>query len=170
MDLHIHYRSDREIVAEAGPLFFRVVNGVETDQAAVDRLVMVLDQLLERRPTVGMIAIIEHGTPTPTPEIRQRVDTELRRYGDRLVVGYALLGLGFWAFDANEFAASRAANTDAPVFAERSVAKLAGRMAAELIGLDADAVARSCEQLRASLGLVAASEAAMDAAAQAAAQ
>jgi hypothetical protein len=163
VDLHIHYRSDRELVAEGGPLFFRVVNGVETDQAAVDRLVTVLDQLLERRPTVGMIAIIEHGTPTPTPEIRERVDTELRRYGDRIVVGYALLGLGFWATDANEFAAARAAIMDAPVFAERSVTKLASRMAAELIGLDADAVVRSCEQLRASLGLVAVSDAVSDA-------
>lgn len=152
MELHLHYRSDREVVAEAGPLLVRVVNGVETDQSSVDRLVTTLDSMLARRTLIGMVVIVEHDSPRPSPEIRERVDKELRRYGEQIVLGYALLGLGFWAFDAGGFAAERVASLGTVVLVERELGPLAERMALELVGVDAERLVRRCEALRAMVG------------------
>ena len=154
MELRVDYRGDGELAAELGPLMLRVLAGIETTHESVDRLLALLDRLLARWPLVGVLVLVEHGTPRPSPEIRRRVDDELRRYGDRVVIGYAFLGLGFWTADAREFAAERAAALGVTVFAASSVRELATRVGLEMLGVDAELLERSCEQLRAELGLV----------------
>ena len=158
MELRVDYRGEGEIAAELGPLMLRVVNGVATTHESVDRLIAMLDRLLVRWPMVGVLVIVEHGTPKPVPEVRRRVDEELSRYGDQLVIGYAFLGLGFWTADAREFATERAASIGGTVFAASSVRELASRASLEMVGVDAELVERSCEQLRAELGRAVASK------------
>lgn len=153
VDLRIRYRGDGEMVAELGPLFFRVINGVSTTHADVDRLVATLDSMLERWPLVAVLVAIEHGTPSPSAEIRRRVDDELRRYGDRIVIGYALLGLGFWTVDARGWARERATTLGVPVLVENGVRELASRVGLELVGVDPDQVVEGFGRLRAALGL-----------------
>lgn len=153
MDLRIHHHTEVELVAEAGPLFLRILNGAVTTNTCVDRLLKQLDDMLERWPIVAIIVVVEHGTPHATPEIRRRVDTDLRRYGDRIVVGYALLGLGFWGVDAKQFGAERAAELATEVYVESSLVALAGRLAFDLVGVDPGVIVSTCEQLRAELGL-----------------
>ena len=152
VELRVDYRGDGEIAVELGPLMLRVLNGIETTHESVDRLIAMLDRLLARWPLVGVLVLVEHGTPRPSPEIRRRVDDELRRYGDRIVNGYAFLGLGFWTADAREFAVERAAALGVTVFAASSVRELAIRVGLEMVGVDAELLERSCEQLRAELG------------------
>ena len=152
MDLHIHHRSRGELVAEAGPLFLRLVDGVDTTHESVDRLIATLDRMLTRWPLVAVLVVVEHGTPSPAPEIRRRVDDELRRFGDRIVIGYAFLGLGFWTVGAREFAAARAATIGVPVIVANEVRELATRVSLELVGVDPELIERSFAQLRAELG------------------
>ena len=154
VELRVDYRGDGEIAAQLGPLMLRVLGGIETTHESVDRLLAMLDRILARWPLVGVLVLVEHGTPKPSPEIRRRVDDELRRYGDRIVVGYAFLGLGFWNADAREFAAERAASLGVTVFATATVRELATRVSLELVGVDPEAVERTCEQLRSELRLV----------------
>jgi len=149
--LRIHHRSDGEVAAELGPLLLRVVRGGSTTDEAVDRLVEMLEGMLARWPAVGVLIIVEHGTPRPTPEIRRRVDAVLRRHGERVVIGYAFLGLGFWSFEAREFAAERAAALGEPVFVEVDVEQLARRMSLELVGIDPERIVRTVAQLQADL-------------------
>lgn len=151
MELRVDYRGEGELVAELGPLMLRVLNGIETTHESVDRLIATLDRLLDRWTLVGVLVLVEHGTPKPSPEIRRRVDDDLRRYGDRIVIGYAFLGLGFWTVDAREFAVERAAALGTTVFAAGSVRELATRTSLELVGVDPELVERSCEQLRSEL-------------------
>ncbi|MFO7562454.1 MAG: hypothetical protein R6X02_07410 [Enhygromyxa sp.] len=154
MDLRIRYRSEGEMVAELGPLFLRVINGVATTYEDVERLVATLDRMLTRWPLVGVLVVVEHGSPSPSPEIRRRVDEELRRYGDRIVIGYAFLGLGFWTVDAREWASERAASLGVPVFVTTDLPELARRASFELVGVDPGLVVQGFERLRAALGLV----------------
>jgi hypothetical protein len=153
VDLRIHYRGDGEMVAELGPLFLRVINGVPTTHADVDRLVETLDRMLDRWPLIAVLVAVEHGSPSPTAEIRRRVDDELRRYGDRIVIGYALLGLGFWTVDAREWATERAATLGLPVVVANDIRELASQVSLELIGVDPELIVRGISQLRAALGL-----------------
>lgn len=150
MELRVHHHSDGEIVAELGPVLLRVVNEVETTHESIDRLTAVLDALTARWPLVGVLVLVEHGTPKPAPEIRRRADEVMCSYGDRLVIGYAFLGLGFWTADARGFATDRAA-LGLSVFAAGSVHELVSRVSLELVGVDPELIERSCEQLRAEL-------------------
>lgn len=151
MELRVRFRSEGELAADVGPLFLRIINGAETTDAAVDRLFAQLDAMLECWPLVAVLVVVEHGTPQPSPEIRLRVDIELRAYGEKIIVGYAFLGLGFWNSAARQFGAERAAALGVPVVVEHSIHELAQRIAFELIGVDAELIERSFEQLRASL-------------------
>lgn len=150
MELRVHYRGDGDIVAELGPLLLRVVNGVETTHETVDRLIASLDRLLARWSIVGVLVLVEHGTPKPASEVRRRVDEALGSHGQRIVIGYAFLGLGFWTADAREFAAERAA-LGMTVFAAGTVRELVTRVSLELVGVDPELIVRSCEQLRSEL-------------------
>lgn len=150
MELRVDYRADGEIVAELGPLLLRVVNKVETTHESIDRLVALLERLLARWPLVGVLVLVEHGTPQPAPEIRQRADEAMCRHADRLVIGYAFLGLGFWTADARGFAAART-SLGLTVFAAATVPELVSRVSLELVGVDPGLIERSCEQLRAEL-------------------
>jgi hypothetical protein len=151
--LQVHYRSDGEIVAEVGPLLLRAINGAATTHESVEHLFTLVERLLVRWPIIAVLVVVEHGTPRPTPEIRHRIDEALRRYSERIVMGYVFLGLGFWTVDAREFAADRAATLPMPVFVELGVHELATRIGRELLGVDPELIERSFEQLRAELGL-----------------
>jgi hypothetical protein len=150
VELRVHHRSAGEIVAELGPVLLRLVNGVETTHESIDRLAALLDSLVARWPLVGALILVEHGTPTPALEIRRRADEVMSSHGDRLVIGYAFLGLGFWTADARGFAAERAA-LGLSVFAAGTVHELVSRVSLELVGVDPELIERSCEQLRAEL-------------------
>jgi hypothetical protein len=135
----IRHRQAGEVVAEVGPLLLRIINGAVTTHASVDRLVALLDEMLDRWPVVGVLAVVEHGSPQPNPEMRLRVDDEMRRYGERIVVGYAFLGIGFWSTDARRFGEERAAALGVPVFVETQLEPVVASIVGELDGVDAAA-------------------------------
>jgi hypothetical protein len=148
VDAQIRHRQAGEVVAEAGPLLLRIINGAVTTHASVDRLVALLDDMLERWPVVGVIAVVEHGSPQPNPEMRRRVDEVMRGYGERIVVGYAFLGIGFWSTDARRFGEERAAALGVPVFVETELAPVVASVAGELVGVEAAVVVEIIERLR----------------------
>lgn len=148
MQLRELHREPGEVVAEAGPLLLRCIHGIESTHAAVDRVVTLVDAMVERWPLVGVIAIVEHGTPQPDPELRRRIDAEMRRYGDRIVVAYGFLGIGYWRADAHAFGTERAAALGVPVIVETELEALAERVANELIGVDPAWLVEIVERLR----------------------
>jgi hypothetical protein len=159
VELMIHHRTSSKLLASKGPMIFGVLSG--PGSSALELAVEVIDAQLERYPAVSFLLVVEHGSPTPTPEERRRMQASLATYGDRLVVGYALCGLGFWANAVRSImvAVSRLAGTE--IIAYGSVEATAKHIARELVGVDADEMTATCEQLRAQLREEASSAAAM---------
>lgn len=151
VELRVRHRSVGQITAEAGPTVLRVVNGVATTPESLDLLLGCFDELLARLPVAAMLVIVEHGSPQPSAAIRQRIDAELRRYGERIVLGYAFLGLGFWNVDSQEFVAERTATVGTPLIVTNTIPELVRRVASELIGLDPGLLEGAIERLRAEL-------------------
>ena len=127
------------------------LDGEGTNPEDIDIIIEVIETLLERYPAVALLLAIEHGTPKPAADERQRMQATLNRHGDRLVVGYAFCGLGFWASAIRTvlIGISRLAGTT--VIAHDSVEATAQHIARELIGIDPEVMITMCEELRAEL-------------------
>ncbi|KIG18445.1 hypothetical protein DB30_00730 [Enhygromyxa salina] len=146
--LRIHKRSAGEILAQLGPVVIRVVGCAKTPLARVPELYGFVDQVLSEYPIVAMLIVVEHGAPVPDEDVRRSIDVQLQARADKLVVGYALLGLGFWAERARAFADHRIRLEGCTILVDISLSALIQRLALEFVGIDPDQLTQVVEQLR----------------------
>ena len=152
MRLEIRYRGEREICATWGAVVTRICDGVRTEIDDLIRVNALFEELLQQRPAIGMLLVFTHGTPLPTPATQRFAITAMRELDDKLVLSVAALGLGFWA-DALRASIATIARIVAgsTIAIEHSVEAAAQRLAAELIGIDPDALLGVYRQLWAEL-------------------
>ena len=148
MQLDVKYQTPREVCAIWGPVVLRLVDGAPTEQPDIDRIHVLLEELLAAWPSVGMLVIAHHGNPTPSLATLRYSKQLMDRFEQRLVVGITLLGLGFWAeaarASADLFIRLARGST---VALESSVEQAVRRMALELVGIDGDGLRAACAEL-----------------------
>lgn len=137
----VRLHSSQEICATWGPIVIRICDGARTEIEDLDRVEALFDELLESRSAVGMLLVITHETPLPTTATQRYALNAMSRYGDKLVVAVATLGLGFWASTFRTTLDTilrmlRGANMTIEGNPEAAVARLSG----ELIGIDPEAL------------------------------
>ncbi|NVB38309.1 hypothetical protein G6O69_10740 [Pseudenhygromyxa sp. WMMC2535] len=152
MNIQLHHRTDAEVLASDGPVIYRVINGAPTGVEDALRTFEIIDRALERYAVAGLMVAVEHGSPFPTTEARRWLSENMPRYGDRLVTGYALTGLGFWASSARLITVSIAKLGRITAIIESSVDAIAERMALEVVGLDPRQLVSRVDELQGMLG------------------
>ena len=153
MDYTIHKHDAEEVLASWGPVVIRVLRGVETRAVDIDDACTLFEALLERYPAITCVAVVEHGTPIPSPEIRRYSAERFGSFGSRLVIGIVFLGLGFWASTSLAAAALVMRLVRQDIIVETSVEALTTKLALEFVGLDGEGLAATIEALRADHGL-----------------
>ena len=147
MQLDVVYRTEQEIYAIWGPVVVRLIDGAQTEPADIDRLHGLLAGVLIGWPTVGMLLVSHHGSPQPSVATMRYSKNQMADIEDRLVIGIALLGLGFWAETARATASWLMRFAQSSVVLEGSVDDAARRMGMELVGLDAEGLIGACDEL-----------------------
>lgn len=151
MELTIYHRGRDKILGHSGPMIIGVISDSSSRPSETHHAIALIDSLLADYPAVAFLMAIEHGTAKPDAEDRRNMQAALDRYGDRLVVGYAFCGLGFWAGATQMALVSISRLAGSAVIAHRSVEATAQHIARELVGVDAEVMTALCEQLRAEL-------------------
>jgi hypothetical protein len=146
--LEIKHQSDTQVWATWGPVLIRIVDGAPTEPSDMDRIRVLFLELLDKWPTIGMLLIAHHGSPIPSIATLRYANQLMVNLEDRLVVGSALLGLGYWA------EASRAAFNFFTHLVRGNTFILAGsvesavdKMAFELVGLDREQLCSAAIEL-----------------------
>jgi hypothetical protein len=134
-----------------GPLMVRVLDGGPTTIDDVDLACELIEQLLERHPTIALVVIVEHGTPAASLTVNRYAGDRFGSYGDRVLLGVCMLGLGFWAKAAFNSVTAALRFTAMTALLDTSLESLARRMSDELVGLDPDDLVAFFEQQRAHL-------------------
>ena len=148
LSVDIRRRTAQDLLAAAGPLAIRVVAGARTEADDVDRVIALADELLGHYPVVGMLVIVEHGSPIPDGEVRRHMRQAAAHLGQRAVVAFALEGLGFWASTALAVATGLMQFAGNSVMADTNLRVLLDRLALDLVGVDPQALFEICEGLR----------------------
>jgi hypothetical protein len=147
--LDVRHQVANEICAIWGPVVIRLVDGARTEPSDIDRVRVMLEELIDHWPTIGMLTIAHHGTPLASVATMRYSMQRMGNLEDRLVVGIALLGLGFWA-DAGrttvEFM-TRLANRRNTFMLGNSVESVVDRMAFELVGLEREQLCSAYDEL-----------------------
>lgn len=150
MELLVHKHTDKEVLVERGPLLIRVLDGAATEREDADFACERFTVMLERHSIIASLAIVEHGTPVPTPDVRRYTSERFGAYADRMTFAVVFLGLGFWAKTAH------AATTPmvrwfsrGNLLMDTTLPGICHQLARELVGLDPEQLERVCEQLRA---------------------
>ena len=153
MGVTIHWRSTKKLLAYEGPVIFAVIAGPDPDarEDDIEHPLELIEARLERYPAIAVLFTIEHGSPTPSPDERRRMQAALAAFEDRLVVGYAFCGLGFWANTIRAILVGVSRLAGSPVIAHSTVEAAAEHIARELVGIDSEQIARTGQQLRALL-------------------
>ena len=155
MALKIHLRDKGKMLASNGPVVYALRNHEATpsdsSDSDVSHAVTLVAELLTRHPTIAMLMVVEHGTAKPGPEERRQMQAALDSWGDRLVMGYAFCGLGFWAGALRTVLLGISRLAGSSVIAHGTVEATARNLAVELIGLDPEQMTRDAELLRAEL-------------------
>lgn len=149
VELQIHQLDSGSAVASWGPALMRVIDGGPTRVADIERTHALARERLAELPALGLLAVIHHGSPPPEPAAIRRVTQLFGPIQERLSVGMAIVGLGFWASASRSVAAAMARARAANVAVEPSVEATAERMALDLVGLDAQGLVAAYEQLHA---------------------
>ena len=147
--LDVRHHDANEITALWGPVVIRMVDGAATEPRDIDRVGLLLEEAIERSPTIGMLTIAHHGTPIPSVATLRYSKQVMGSLEDRLVVGIALLGLGFWAEAGRasvEFL-SRIAMRRSTFTLGDSIEVVVERMALELVGLECEQLCTACVEL-----------------------
>jgi hypothetical protein len=153
MDIQIRHVTAREICVTSGPIVIRICDGARTEVEDLIRLTRLFDELLEVHPDIAMLLVFTHGTLAPDSTTQRHAKDAMRRYQDHLVVGVALLGLGFWA-SAVRAALSAIVRVvgHGSVSIEGSIEQAISRLTMELVGVDGEEVRRVYELAWAELG------------------
>ncbi len=147
MQLEVAYRSAQEIYGIWGPVVLRIIDGATTEPADIDRLHALLEQALREWPTVGMLLISHHGSPNPSLTTMRYSANVMAEIQDRMVVGVAPLGLGFWAETSRATVSVLMQLVRSTVTLGSSTEAVARKLALELVGIDPDGLAAACELL-----------------------
>jgi hypothetical protein len=151
----IHLRERGKLLASSGPVIYAVRNheAAAADPSNTDaaQTLAVIETLVERHPAIAILMVIEHGAQKPEPEERRKMQAILDQMCDRLIVGYAFCGLGFWAGALRSVLVGISRLSGSPIIAHATVEATAQHLASELLGLDPEQMTRECEALRAEL-------------------
>jgi hypothetical protein len=147
--LDVRHRGEFEICAIWGPVVIRLLDGAPTEPSDIDRVRALLDEVRQHWSSVGMLTIAHHGTPVPSLATTRYSVQLMGNLEDRLVVGVALLGLGFWAQAGRATVdfLSRIARRSSTFVLGESVAEVVDRMALELVGLERESLCSACAEL-----------------------
>jgi hypothetical protein len=146
--LEIRHQTDKQVHATWGPVSIRITDGATTDASEIDRSHVLILELLDTWPTIGSLLIVHHGNPIPSFATMRYAKQRMAGVEDRMVVGVALLGLGFWAEAARVTTSffARLIRGDTFVLAG-SVEATVELMALELVGLDHEQLHSACVEL-----------------------
>jgi hypothetical protein len=150
VEVQVHREVPGEYLVSRGHVLVRFLDGGSTTLEDIDFACELFDRMLERHSAIAVLAVIEHGTPVPPHAVRVYNGERFGSYGDRVVIGVCMLGLGFWAKAA--YAAvtmiMRFSSKKTTTVLETNLEALASRMALELVGLDPEGLVEFCEQIR----------------------
>lgn len=133
-------------------MIVRVLDGGQTTIEDVDAACELIERMLAQYPAIALVVIVEHGTPVPVLGVTRYTAERFGAYGDRLLLGACMLGLGFWARTAFTSMTRAVRLTSAvTVVLETSLESFARQLASELVGLDPGALVALFEQQRAEL-------------------
>jgi hypothetical protein len=150
VEVLVHRQTPGEYLVSRGPVLVRLLDGGPTTIEDIDLACEVLDRMLERHSTIGVFVVVEHGTPVPPASVRSYVGERFGAYGDRVVNGVCMLGLGFWAKAAFAAVTTMVRLSGVSTFVlETNLERATSRLALELVGVDAEGLVEFCEQLRA---------------------
>jgi hypothetical protein len=132
----VHILDAEQALLTVGPVVIRIIMSARTETVDIDRVVALVDRTLERSPMAGVWIVAHHDAPVPDAGVRRYVGRVFRPYGERLVIAYSLLGLGFWASTATAamLAVSKLIGMRSPI--ETTLERGAERLCMELIGID----------------------------------
>lgn len=150
--MQLRHQTDREICATWGPIVIRICDGVDTEVDDLLRVTKVFDELLETHVNIAMLLVLTHDTPVPGIAARRFAMESMQGYGDRLLLGVAVLGLGFWASTARATMAMITHALRGNVWMEGSVERAIERLTAELVGIDPGALMTAYQELWDELG------------------
>jgi hypothetical protein len=146
--LEIRHHGDKQISATWGPVVIRITDGAVTDVAQIDTSHELVLEMLDRWPTIGSLLIVHHGNPIPSFATMRYARQRMAGLEDRMVVGVALLGLGFWAETARVTTSFFARLIRGNTFVlAGSVESTVERMAFELVGIDHEQLHSACLEL-----------------------
>lgn len=149
MQAQVEHQTTGERVVTRGLLMVRVLDGGPTTVEDVDLACKLVERLLEQHPTVASVAIVEHGTPVVSLAVNRYAAERFGSYGDRLLVGVCMLGLGFWAKAAFNSMTVALRFTDAmTLLLDTNLESFARQLADELVGLDPAELVAFFEQQR----------------------
>ncbi len=132
-----------------GPILIRVVATAPTEREVLDFAAARFDETLERYSAVACLVVTEHGTPLPSGDALRYVRERYDLYGERLVMAYAVLGLGFWAGTAVRLGAALVRASGHTALLDTPLERVCERLSLELVGVDPQALLARVEQLRA---------------------
>lgn len=140
MEPEVRYLAAHEVCATWGPLVVRICDGKRTEIEDLQRVEAIFDELLTRHRHIGILLVFHHGTPVPAgPAQRYAVDST-RRFGQKLVMSSALLGLGFWADATRATLSTLLRLVGATLSIEPSVEQAVARLSLDFVGIDPDAL------------------------------
>ena len=148
MELDIKYRTAQDIYAVCGPVLIRIADGANTELGDIDRIHAWFTEMLAHQPNIGMLLVAHHGNPPPSMATIRYAVQQMGHMQERIVVGVALLGLGFWADTARAVTAGlmRLLRGGAVILASSPEAAIEG-MVLELVGLDGAALLAATAEL-----------------------
>lgn len=151
--MQVRYQTDREICATRGPVVIRICDGFRSELDDLRRVEQLFDELLETHAHIAILLVLTHGTPLPDAAAHRYSMESAQRYGDRLVLCVALLGLGFWASTVRAtMGAFTRVLRRGNIWLEGSVERAIERLTTELVGIDADALMTTYKELWDELG------------------
>jgi hypothetical protein len=152
VEVIVQHQTSGERLVTRGPLMVRVLDGGPSTIEDVDLACELLEQMLEQYPAIALVVIVEHGTPVPPIAVFRYTTERFGAYGDRVLLGSCLLGLGFWAKTALSSMTTALRFTGTlTVLTETNLESLARQLSFELVGLDPADLVAFFEQQRALL-------------------
>ena len=140
MEPEVRHLTADEVCATWGPLVVRICDGRRTELEDLQRVEAIFDELLTRHRHVGILLVFHHGTPMPAGPTQRYAMDSTRRFGERLVMSAALLGLGFWADATRATLSTLLRLVGATLSIESSVEQAVARLTLDFVGIDPDAL------------------------------
>jgi hypothetical protein len=152
VDLQIHRIDGGHAIATFGPVLILVITTASTEIAMIDELARLAELTLARWPMCGTWVVVHHGAPIPDGEVRRHTGRVMGRFRDRQCTVYSMLGLGFWASAAIAASMVFAKLIGQRALIETSIEAGAQRLGLELIGVDAEKLVVSYEEVLQAIG------------------